>query len=313
VHDDAHSGNDHGRAGHGYRQGGRFPVHISGLSFDVNCSILFTELPLLQRPAAAKAAGFDAVEFWWPFAEPVPADHEVDAFITALDDAGVSLVALNFAAGDMAAGERGWLSQPGRSSDFRANIPVCTGIAKRTGCTRLNALYGNRVEDVAPQRQDELAAQNLKLAAQAAAGAGAVVLIEALNSHESPAYPLVSAASAAGVAERVSAATGDGPGAAAAFLADLYHLGRMGEDLAGVLSGYRDWIGHVQIADVPGRGAPGTGTIGYEALLRQLAAQGYRGYVGLEYKPTDPKDSSGSFGWLDAPRPGSPDGSGRDG
>jgi hydroxypyruvate isomerase len=270
-------------------------VDTSGLSFDVNCSILFTELPLLERPAAARAAGFGAVEFWWPFTGPVPADRDVDAFVTALGDAGVLLAALNFAAGDMAAGERGWLSQPANSAAFRDNIPVCADIAKRAGCTRLNALYGNRVDDVAERQQDELAAENLALAASAAAGIGAVVLIEALNSYESPAYPVVSAAAAAGIVDRMRTAGGAGN---VAFLADLYHLARMDEDLAGVLSNYQDRIGHVQIADVPGRGAPGTGTIGYEALLRHLADLGYPGYVGLEYKPSDPHDSSGSFGWL---------------
>ena len=287
-------------------------MDTSGLSFDVNCSILFTELPLLQRPAAAKAAGFDAVEFWWPFAGPVPGDREADAFVTALGDAGVSLISLNFTAGDMAAGERGWLSQPANSAAFRANIPACADIAKRTGCTRLNALYGNRVDGVPAERQDELAAENLELAAAAAADIGAVVLIEALNSYESPGYPLVSAASAVDVVKRMREAAGarEGNGGNGgnsgdarhagnvAFLADLYHLARMGEDLAGVVSGYREWIGHVQIADVPGRGAPGTGTIGYEALLRQLAEQGYPGYVGLEYKPAGPGDSSTSFSWL---------------
>src|SRR5580700_5313772 len=78
-------------------------VHTHGLRFDVNCSILFTELPLLKRPAAARSAGFDAVEFWWPFGEPVPPDREVDSFVEALGDAGVRLVLLNFVAGDMAA------------------------------------------------------------------------------------------------------------------------------------------------------------------------------------------------------------------
>lgn len=84
-------------------------MRTHGLRFDVNCSILFTELPLLERPAAARAAGFDAVEFWWPFADPVPADREVDAFVRALGDAGVRLALLNFIAGDIAAGERGLL------------------------------------------------------------------------------------------------------------------------------------------------------------------------------------------------------------
>ena len=84
--------------------------------FDVNCSILFTELPVLQRPAAARAAGFTAVEFWWPWGEAVPADADVDAFVRAVRDAGVDLVGLNFFAGDMPGGDRGLVSWPERSA-----------------------------------------------------------------------------------------------------------------------------------------------------------------------------------------------------
>ena len=138
-------------------------MHTYGLRFDVNCSILFTELPLLKRPAAARSAGFDAVEFWWPFAEPVPPDREVDSFVEALGDAGVRLVLLNFVAGDMAAGERGLLSLPAGSAAFRDNIDVCAGIAERTGCGVLNALYGNRADGVPAQQQEELATENLAL------------------------------------------------------------------------------------------------------------------------------------------------------
>ena len=97
------------------------------MRFDVNLSILFTELPLLERPAAAAAAGFDAVELWWPFAGPCPADREIDALRRAIDDAGVRLVGLNFDAGDMAAGDRGLLSRPDDSARFRANIDVAVG------------------------------------------------------------------------------------------------------------------------------------------------------------------------------------------
>jgi hydroxypyruvate isomerase len=167
-------------------------VRTQGLRFAVNCSILFTELPLLSRPAAARAAGFDAVEFWWPFAEPVPGDREVDAFTGALADAGMRLALLNFAGGDMAAGERGLLSLPEGSAAFRDNIDVCTGIAARTGCTILNALYGNRADGLSVQQQDELAAENLALATRAAAAAGATVVVEALNSYDSPRAALVS-------------------------------------------------------------------------------------------------------------------------
>jgi hydroxypyruvate isomerase len=272
-------------------------LSTQGIRFDVNCSILFTELPLLARPAAAAAAGFDAVEFWWPFSRPVPHDHEADAFLAAIADAGVSLAALNFAGGDLTAGDRGWLSHPDRSADVRDNVEAAVAIAGRAGCTVLNALYGNRQDGVPEAEQDEVAAENLAVAAGAAASVGATVVVEALNSAESPRYPLVSAAAAVAVIDRVRA---EGGVTNVAFLADFYHLGMMGEDLAGVLAAYADRIGHVQIADVPGRGAPGTGTIAFGPLLAELAGLGYRGRVGLEYKPGDPADSSASFGWLTA-------------
>jgi hydroxypyruvate isomerase len=268
-------------------------VHTYGLRFDVNCSILFTELPLLRRPAAARAAGFGAVEFWWPFAAPAPPDREVDAFTGALDEAGVRLALLNFAGGDLAAGERGLLSLPAGSAAFRDNIDVCVGIADRTGCGVLNALYGNRADGVPEQQQDELAVENLALAAAAAARAGATVVVEALNVHDTPRAVITSSERALAVigAVRATGATN------IAFLADLYHLSRMGEDVSTALARYAGDIAHVQVADVPGRGAPGTGQLDYQALFGQLAGQGYQGWVGCEYQPTDPADSSTSFGW----------------
>src|SRR5690349_6723574 len=136
------------------------------LPYDVNCSILFTEIPLLQRPAAAKRAGFEGVEFWWPFPDAVPADKDVDAFVAAIEDAGVALVGLNFFAGDMAGGDRGLVSWPERAAEFRDNIDVTLGIGERLGCKAFNALYGNRVDDASPQEQDELGAENLGLAAR---------------------------------------------------------------------------------------------------------------------------------------------------
>jgi hydroxypyruvate isomerase len=262
-----------------------------GVRFDVNCSILFTELPLLARPAAARAAGFDAVEFWWPFEEMVPSDADADAFVAAIADAGVELVSLNFHTGDMAGGERGLVSVPAAAGAFRENIGACVEIARRTGCRRLNAAYGNRIDGVDPAEQDAVAIDNLTLAAEAASAIGASVLVEAINSVDVPAFPIDSSHAAITVIDKV-------PAANVAFLADLYHLAKMGEDVPDVLSRYRDRIGHVQIADPPGRGAPGTGTLDFEPLFARLAAQGYAGSAGLEYLPLDPSDSSTSFGWL---------------
>jgi hydroxypyruvate isomerase len=260
---------------------------------------LFTGLPLLERPAAAKAAGFDGVEFWWPWDErPAPADTEADAFIAAIKDAGVELVSLNFLTGDMAAGDRGLLSAPHAAPAFRANIEACAEIAARAGCTRLNAPYGNRLDPADARltaRQDELAIENLLLASAAAARAGACVLIELINSVDLPRYPIDTPAKALALIDRCEKAQPGGHVANLALLADLYHLAMMGEDLSGTLARHGDKISHVQLADAPGRGAPGTGALDFEPLFAQLAAQGYAGHVGLEYFADD---AAGSFSWL---------------
>src|SRR5882757_4853385 len=104
------------------------------LPYTANCSMLFTERPLLERPAAAKAAGFDAVEFWWPFRTAVPTDLEADHFVRAVQDAGVQLTGLNFFAGDLPGGDRGLVSWPRRAGEFRDNIDVTIGIGERLGC-----------------------------------------------------------------------------------------------------------------------------------------------------------------------------------
>ncbi|MFD0418948.1 TIM barrel protein [Streptomyces sp. NPDC127108] len=262
--------------------------------FNVNLSILFTELPLLERPAAAAKAGFGAVELWWPWVDaPTPERSELDALKKAIEDAGVRLVGLNFYAGQLPGPDRGALSIPGEESEkFRANLAVAADFAKSLGCKALNALYGNRVEGVAPAVQDELALENLALAAREADRVGAVLLIEALNAPESPQCPIVSAPKAIEIVDKVNAATGLGN---AKFLMDLYHLSMNGEDLPSVIEQYAAKTAHVQIADNPGRGAPGTGSLPLEGLLDQLKKAGYEGWVGLEYKAAD---AAASFEWL---------------
>ena len=225
------------------------------LPYDVNCSILFTELPLLERPAAAREAGFGAIELWWPFAAAVPGDREVEALVRAIGDAGVRLVGLNFAGGDLPAGDRGLLSWPERAAEFRDNVEVTVAIGERLGCRAFNALYGNRVDGADPSAQDELATELLALAGRAAARVGGTVVLEPLSG--APRYPLRTAADALGVIGRVAA---------------------------------------VQIADVPGRGAPGTGTLDLDHHLARLEVAGYRGWVGLGYVPDGP--SAASFDWL---------------
>ncbi|MGI8592304.1 MAG: hydroxypyruvate isomerase family protein [Nakamurella sp.] len=270
------------------------------LRYEVNCSILFTELPLLERPAAAKAAGFDAVEFWWPFGLAVPTDADVDRFVAAVRDAGVALAGLNFYAGDMPGGDRGLVSWPARAAEFRDNVAVTVSIAEQLGCKAFNALYGNRVDGVAPEEQDDLAVQNLALAAAGVESIGGTVLVEPVSGADR--YPLLTAAQAVAVIDRVATETGQRN---LGLLADLYHLAVNGDDVDAAIARFASRAAHVQIADAPGRNEPGTGNL---PLLRQLDAlqdAGYAGWVGLEYKPSEPTDSAASFRWLPLDRRGS--------
>jgi len=268
------------------------------LPYLANCSMLFTEEPLLRRPAAARAAGFSAVEFWWPFATPVPSDREVDAFVAAIEEVGVALVGLNFFAGDLAGPDCGVLSIPGRSGLFRDNIDVTAGIGGRLGVRGFNALYGNRVDGVDPAVQDELAAENIALAAKAIAGFGGTVLIEPVSGPKP--YPLRTADDAVAVVKRARGAGFPNVG----FLCDLYHLASNGDDIDAAIAAHTGVTAHVQIADAPGRGEPGSGQLDLDRYLTALADHGYRGWVSLEYKPT--KSTEASLAWLPRERRAAP-------
>jgi hydroxypyruvate isomerase len=254
-------------------------------TYTVNASILLTDLPLLQRPSAVADAGFSAVEFWWPFSVAVPADSEVDAFVRAISDAGIQLSGLNFFAGDMPAGDRGLVSWVGRQGEFRDNVDVVVGIGERLGCRGFNALYGLRSEDVAAEAADELAAENLRLAADMIATIGGTVLLEPVSG--AAAYPLKTAADALAVIDKVGADN-------LKLLADFYHLAVNGDDVASVIVNHVSDFGHIQIADDPGRGQPGSGQLPLADWLAAACVGGYDGYVGLEYKDT----SADPFGWL---------------
>ena len=262
-----------------------------GLDYLANCSMLFTEQPLLERPGAARAAGFDAIEFWWPWPEqPVPAEAEVEAFVRAIRDAGVRLIGLNFFAGDLAGADAGVLSIPDRSGQFRENLDVAVGIGEQLDVMAFNALYGNRVDGVAAERQDELARENLGRAADAAARIGATVLVEPVSGPKP--YPLRTADDAVAVVSRVRSAGAANVG----FLCDLYHLASNGDDIDAAIEAHADLVAHVQIADAPGRGEPGSGQLDLDRYLNALAGRGYRGWVSLEYKPTSTTEES--LAWL---------------
>lgn len=245
-----------------------------------NLSLLFGGLPLSERFAAARAAGYAGVESWWPWAIADPGAAVIDDFLQHASDAGTALRALNLWAGDMPAGERGVLNDPARAADFRENVRLVREIAQRSGCRAFNALYGRGVVDVDIAEQRRTAIDNLRFAARELAPIDGVVLLEALKSPENGDYPLRTLDDA----EALRAEVGE-PNVA--LLVDTFHLAGNGVDLPAGIAAHAAHIGHVQIADFPGRGAPGTGEIDFAAVVDALDSADYDGWVGAEFIPGD--------------------------
>lgn len=260
------------------------------LRYAANCSMLFTELPLLERPAAAREAGFATIELWWPWPVPVPESAEVDALVSAVREAGVHLVALNLFAGDLAGSDCGLLSVPYRTEELLDNLAVVVGLVEALGIRWCNALYGRR-EPGREAEQDGLAVLNLRRVAAALTPVGAAPLLEPVSGRDG--YPLLSTGDAVDVLERAAVPE-------AGLLCDLYHLAALSEARAGDLG--RDlardaaWIRHVQVADAPGRGEPGSGTLDLDRYLVALEETRYDGHVALEYRPTTSTEQS--LAWL---------------
>jgi hydroxypyruvate isomerase len=249
-----------------------------------NVSILFQEHPYAERFAAARAAGFDAVETWWP------RDQDLDEIASAIADSGVDIALMNVDAGDMAAGDRGLLADPRREGELRDGLPVAIELARRIGARRLNALVGLALPEMERADQLALVTENLRRVAAAAAPHGLEVLIEAVNTIENGPYLIATTADADALRRRVERSN-------VRLQYDAYHMQRMEGNLVATIERYLGAIAHVQIADSPGRNQPGTGEIAYPYVLGCLDALGYDGYVGLEYRAPH-GDTLASLEWL---------------
>jgi hydroxypyruvate isomerase len=254
------------------------------MRFCPNLSMLFKEVGFAERFARAAEAGFGGVEFWWPSGE------DLDQVEAAIKDSGLYVALFNFDAGDMPSGDRGLVSDPDRTSQFRDNVPVALELARTVGCPRLNALVGLEVEGMDRAEQLELAADNVGWAADRAAEHGIEVMIEAVNTFENGPYLLSTTAAAADFVERVGREN-------VKLQYDAYHMQRMEGNVVATLRDRIGRIGHIQVADSPDRGEPGTGELNYRYIFGALAELPYGGWVGLEYKPTT-ETSEESFGWL---------------
>ena len=239
----------------------------------VNVGFLFRELPYLARFAAAREAGFELVEFAWP---PVPAE----AVAAAVRRARIGVALLNVDAGDLEAGERGFSSDPGSVDRWRAAFDAALLLAEAVACPVLNVLAGDRLETVSREAQLACFRRNLDWALPRARSAGRTLTIELLNPDDTPRYLMTDPDDLVGLLRGF-----DDPLLRLQF--DTYHVGRiLGPDA--VAATFRDvapLVGHVQVADVPGRHEPGTGSIDWTAFFEAIDASGYTGAIGLEYVP----------------------------
>ncbi|OAH11748.1 hydroxypyruvate isomerase [Streptomyces jeddahensis] len=250
--------------------------------YALNLSLALARVPEQERLAVAREAGFRRVEMWWPFASPEASADEVSRLRAALQRSGTRLVCLNIDAGDFAAGDRGILSDAGQVARCRQSIDTAVDFASEVGCTLLNLPYGNRRAHQTEAAQHEAAYRNLLYASQRARASGVSVLVEPLNTEDNPGYLLPDVAAASVVVGRARKEGADNVG----ILLDLYHVARSRQDPCDVIARYGKQILHVQFADVPGRGCPGTGMLDFPAIIHSLVEAGYGGCVGLEFQLT---------------------------
>ncbi len=255
--------------------------------FAANLTMLFTELPFMERFAAARAAGFDAVEYLFPYA------YDRSTLANALETHRLKQVLHNLPAGDWDAGERGIACHPARVDEFREGVGRAIEYATALRCPQLNCLAGKVPSGVTPAQAHATLVANLKWAAPKLQAAGIRLLIEPINTWDIPGFFLTHTAQALAIIDEV--------GSDNLFVQyDIYHAQRMEGELANTLKNHLGRIGHIQLADNPGRNEPGTGEIHYAWLLRHIDTIGYSGWIGCEYKPKTTTEAG--LGWLTAPQ-----------
>ncbi len=251
--------------------------------FAANLSLLFTEVPFLERFALAAQAGFKGVEFLFPYA------YRAEDLRQRLDANGLTLVLHNLPAGDWDAGERGLACDPGRVQEFRAGVAQGVAYAKVLGVDQLNCLAGIAPAGVSAAVLRQTLVDNLVYAAHAFREGGLRLLIEPINSFDMPGFYLNHTAQAVSILDEVNADN-------AYVQYDIYHAQRMEGELAATMARYLPRIGHMQLADNPGRHEPGTGEINYPFLFAHLDRIGYTGWIGCEYRPATTTEAG--LGWF---------------
>jgi hydroxypyruvate isomerase len=252
--------------------------------FAANLSMMFTELPFVDRFEAAARAGFEAVEFLFPY------EYAPQAIAAKLKGHALRNVLFNMPPGDWTAGERGLACLPGRETEFRAGVATALRYARAFGTRRLHAMAGLLSHETERARQRTTYVANLRYAAAESAKHGITVLIEPINTRDIPGYFLNTQADAHRICEEVGALN-------LKVQMDIYHLQIVEGDIATKLRKYLPRVGHIQIAGVPGRNEPDSGEINYPYLFRLIDELGYEGWIGCEYRPAS--GTVDGLGWME--------------
>ncbi|MEA2721318.1 MAG: hydroxypyruvate isomerase [Candidatus Eremiobacteraeota bacterium] len=255
--------------------------------FCANLSFLFQDLPFYDRIDAAAANGFAGVEYMSPY------EYEVAEIKRRLRAHGLTQVLFNLPVGDFAKGERGYASDPARVEEFREGVAEAVDIARELDCKRVNCLVGIAIPGNDGAYARATLVKNVRYAAKALDAIGATLVIEPLNRIETPGFLIGTSAEALSLIADTGASN-------AKLQYDVYHAQRAEGNIIATIRAHAAKIGHVQIADSPGRNEPGTGELAYERIIPVFDEVGYDGWIGLEYRPSRPVPDT--FSWVGAYR-----------
>ncbi len=253
------------------------------LKFTANLSMLFTEAPLIDRFKAAKQAGFSAVEIQFPY------DLSATVIKDKLDEYGLKLVLFNVAADDLLQGGEGLASVPEKRDRFRQAVAQTVEYAGLLKPEAINVLPGRCLDKRRLEQYLETFTENLCFAAEAFSPSGIKTVFEAINTHDMPGFIIHSGAQMLSMLDQLNR-----PDLFMQY--DIYHMQMMGENPAEFIAEYADKIGHIQFADCPGRGQPGTGQIDFTRIFSAIETSDYSGWTGAEYKPVE--TTAESLAWL---------------
>ncbi len=253
------------------------------VKFSANLSMLFTEVDFLDRFEKAANNGFSAVEYMFPY------DWPAEQLQGLLKKHGLQQVLFNLPVDEWASGVRGIACIPGREQEFQENVGRALNYAKTLQCPIVNCLVGLTPAGVDPEKVQQTLVANLRFAADELAKDSIALLVEALNSRDIPGFHLVGSKESVDLIEAVGSPN-------IKFQYDIYHMQRMEGELINTITALKEKIGHIQLADNPGRHEPGSGEINFDNLFKAIDDAGYDGWIGCEYIPA--AGTEAGLGWL---------------